>query len=401
MKNYIYILSAFLLFSSCKATKMIKLLNKGEVKEDTFLSEIPFEYRKGLIILKVTINEQIYDFLYDTGAPNVISKELASTLKVKPYVVNKTSDSQGKKEDIEYVILDKITVGSVNFLNTGAGIADLKRSSVIACLKIDGIIGANLMQKAIWQIDYQNQVLRLSNTLSSFDTENGKHIKFNQKLTGTPIVDVSLNGVISKDVTIDTGSNDDFGFSERTFKEFIKTDSTNKFVYGVGTTTSGIYGVGGVDTIYYSTVPTLSFGEIELKNQSANFRKNQAITIGNEFFKNYDVTYNWPEREMILTNKREYDNSSFNSFGFNFFFSEDKLIVSLLINDSEADKKGIKRGDQILLINNKDYSEMNQEKWCEVLYDDVLKTSKSIDLVILRDGEKINYHLEKENLLAQ
>src|SRR5690606_3325537 len=126
-----------------------------------------------------------------------------------------------KKEDLEYVILDEITIGCVNFLNTGAAIADLKRSSVIACLDIDGIIGANLMQKAIWQIDYQNQVLRVSNTLNSFNIENGKHIQFNQKFTGTPIVDVNLNGVVAKNVTIDTGSNDDFGFSEHTFNEFI------------------------------------------------------------------------------------------------------------------------------------------------------------------------------------
>ena len=58
-------------------------------------------------------------------------------------------------EELEYVLLPKVTVGCVDFLNTGAAIADLKRSSVIACLNVDGIIGANLMQKAIWQIDYE------------------------------------------------------------------------------------------------------------------------------------------------------------------------------------------------------------------------------------------------------
>lgn len=399
MKNFIYLISAVILLSSCKAMKMVKLMNKGEIHEDTFLSEIPFEYRMGLIVLKVKIKDQEYDFLYDTGAPNVISKELANTLNIKPFVVNRTSDSQGKKEDLEYVIIDKITIGDINFLKTGAAIADLKRSSVIACLDIDGIIGANLMQKAIWQIDYKNKVMRFSNTISSFDIKDGTHIQFSQKFTGTPIVDVDVNGTIEKNVTIDTGSNDDFGFSENNFNKFIALDSTIKTVFGIGTTTSGIYGVGGVDTVYYATIPKLSFGDVTLQNQTANFRKNQAITIGNEFFKNYNVTYNWPEKEMILTNKSEYDNSSFDSFGFNFFFSDEKLMVSLLIAGSEADKKGIQRGDQILNINGVDYSVINQEKWCTLLHESLLRKSKTVDVTILRNGSEMKYQLEKKNLL--
>jgi C-terminal processing protease CtpA/Prc len=157
--------------------------------------------------------------------------------------------------------------------------------------------------------------------------------------------------------------------------------------------------VGEDDTIYYTAVPKVSFGDIELNNQVVSFKGNEANTMGNEFFENYDVTYNWFEKEMILTDKKKADISSFNSFGFTYFFSEDKLIVSLVIQGSTADLKGIKRGEQIIEINGESYIEMNLEKWCELLDKNILRTSEIVEIKILRNGEEISYQLEKTNLL--
>ena len=398
-KKLIYLVLAITLLSSCKSIKMAKLLNHGTVQEGEFLNEVPFEYRMGLIILKVTIKGQEYDFLYDTGAPNVISKELANILNIKPYVVNKTGDSQGQKEELEYLLIDKITIGGIDFLETGAAVADLKKSSVIACLKIDGIIGANLMQKAIWQIDYENEVMRISNSISSFDVQDGIHVQFSQKFSGTPIVDINVNGVTEKNVTIDTGSNGDFGLSLNVYKQSREKDSTAKTVFGIGTTTSGLFGVGTADTIYYTAVPKISFGGVELSNQLTNFKGSHATTIGNEFFKNYDVTYDYFEKEMILTNKKDADISSFDSFGFTYFYSDNKLNVSLIIEGSDAHSKGLIRGDQIIHMNGTNYSEMNLDLWCELLNQNLLRISNSLNITILRDGEQITYQLEKKNLL--
>lgn len=397
MKITLLIFAFIFLFSSCKSLKMARLMSKGEVEQAQFTAEIPFEYPMGLIIIKATINGKEYDFLYDTGAPNVISKELEKELNLKPYLAYKTSDSQGNKDNLNYLLIDKISIGGINFLNTGAAVADLTQSSVIACLNVDGIIGANLMQKAIWQIDYTKKVMRLSNTMDAFNVENGQHIPFNQKITGTPTTDVNLNGTIVKNVTIDTGSNGEFGLSEKNFKE--AKDSIAPVVVSVGTTTSGLYGVGEADTNYYTTISNVSFGDIQLKNQLVSFSRDKSLTLGNEFFENYDITYNWFDKEMILTNKKEYDNSSFDSFGFSYFFTDSKLLVSLLMEGSEADLKGIKRGDQILEINGIDYSEMTQEKWCEILHNPVLRRGKTIDVTLLRDGEKSSFQFEKKDLL--
>ena len=372
-------------------------MSKGEIERQEFFSEIPFDDEMGLIIIKATISSKEFDFIFDTGAPNVISKELAQELNIKPYVSVKTSDSQGIKEELDYVLLPKVTVGCVDFLNTGAAVADLKRSSVIGCLNVDGIIGANLMQKAIWQIDYKNKLIIVSNTMDSFEIENGERIPFSQKVTGTPVTDINVNGTLVKNVTIDTGSNGGFSLSVKTYRE--AKDSLTPVAIGVGTTTSGIYGIGEVDTNYYTTFPFVSIGKLKLENQLVDFNKGKSLTLGNSFFENYVTTYNWPEKEMILTDNQEHDNSSFDSFGFSYFFNDGKLLVSLLIEDSEADLKGIKRGDQILSLNGIDYSEMNQEKWCEILHTNELRKGQSIDITLLRNGEKTSFQFDKKNQL--
>ena len=78
------LLTAILLLSGCSVQKKLaNLFQEGSIKQASFNAEIPFEYRLGLVIIKVELNNQTYDFVFDSGAPNVLSKELAATLGIK------------------------------------------------------------------------------------------------------------------------------------------------------------------------------------------------------------------------------------------------------------------------------------------------------------------------------
>ena len=82
LNKLIYSLIVLALLSSCASSKINKTLKQGNIVQKDFKVTVPFEYRNGLIILKVTIQDEIYDFILDTGASNVLSKELAEKLKV-------------------------------------------------------------------------------------------------------------------------------------------------------------------------------------------------------------------------------------------------------------------------------------------------------------------------------
>ena len=56
MKNLVFILLSTIAVTSCSSLKLVKLLKQGDVEQPSFTSEIPFEMRMGLVVVKVNIN---------------------------------------------------------------------------------------------------------------------------------------------------------------------------------------------------------------------------------------------------------------------------------------------------------------------------------------------------------
>lgn len=394
------LLIASVIFTGC-LIKKARIMKSGEVEQEEFKVEIPFEYRLELIILKVKIDGTEYDFLLDTGAPNVLSKELTRKLHLNSKVSQKVTDSQGENSDLDLVIIDKINIGGINFLNTGAVVVDLNISNEIACLKIDGIIGTNLMKKAIWEIDCQNQKITITNSLSSLEIPpDSKKIPFSQNLQGTPIIDINLNGQIEKSVIVDLGSNGDINVSGRKFNKLLKSNALTSTTFGYGISSSGLYGAGKTDTINYAIVPNISFGDITLKNQIVSFKKKKSSkTVGTNFFKNYRMIFSWFDKEIIMIKTNEYDNTKLNNYGFVPTFKGNKIFIGLLYNLSSAENAGLKLGDQILEIKGKDYNNVLPDHWCEIMDAGLTPDNNPISITVLREGEKLIFELVKTTLL--
>ena len=390
-----------LLLTSCSGLKTFKLMKSGEVEQEEFKVNIPFEYNLGMIILKVNISGEEYDFLLDTGAPNVISKELAQKYGLSNIFERKFGDSQGQTSDLGMIKLDEISIGGINFLNTGAAVADLKQSKEVGCLQIDGLIGSNLMRKAVWKFDYENQIITISNSVESLKiSESSEKIPFFTYITGTPIIDITLNDVKEKNVIVDLGSNGDISLSKKTFDKLVDTDPNISRTVSFGSSSSGLYGVGAKDSVHHALISNISFGDVALKNTVVEFTNESASTIGTNYFKNYDLIINWFDKEIIVTKKKEYDNSSLTSYGFSFNNKNDRLIVGGIYTNSSADHAGLKINDIILKIDTKKYGVLTADHWCNIIENGLFNEEKStITVIVLRQNEELTFHLEKTKLL--
>lgn len=390
-----------LLLTNCSALKTFKLMKSGEVEQKEFNVNIPFEYRLGMIILKVNISGKAYDFLLDTGAPNVISKELAQKEGLNNIFEQKFGDSQGQTSDLGMIKLDKISIGGIDFLNTGAAIADLKQSKEVGCLEIDGFIGSNLMKNAVWKFDLQNQIITISNSAASLNIpESSKKIPFFTHITGTPIIDIALNDVKEKNVIVDLGSNGDISLSKKTFNKLVDTDPSISRTVSFGPSSSGLYGVGATDSIQHALISNISFGDVALKNVVVEFTNESSSTIGTNYFKNYNLIINWFEKEIILTKKKEYDNSSLSSYGFSIGNKDDRLIVGGILTNSSAAIKGLKINDIILKIDSENYGVLTTDHWCHIVENGLFNEEKStITVIVLRQNKKLTFSLEKTKLL--
>lgn len=379
---------------------MIKVLKKGSVEQKEFKTEIPFEMRLGLVIIPVTIEGKTYEFLVDTGAPNVCSKELAAELKLKTKVSQNTGDSQGVKEKLDFVVVPEIYLNGICFKETGAAVADLKQSDVIACLDIDGIIGANLMKEAIWEFDYERKVITISDKKSSFTIpENGIHLPFTPALSSTPKVTITYNGVEDKNVTFDTGSNGLFTTSKATLKKIEEKKPPVKKAMSFGSSGSGLYGAAKADTSYIILIDSTQIGGLFIENNAVSI-ENGARLVGTKFLKNFRVIIDWNVKEILLIPVKPFENNTFESFGFSPFISENKLIINELYVNSEASKQGIKIGTQILEVDGIDYRTCSADQFCTIINKGLVpEEKKSLTLLVLIDGEEKTIQLTKEDVL--
>jgi predicted aspartyl protease len=400
--SVLLILTGLMLMTSCGILKQVKFITKGRVAQKEFVVKVPFEYRFGLIVIKVSIDGKEYDFIFDTGsAYNVISEELAEKLGIESDSKNKIVDSQGQSSKLSRVTIGKANIGGINFLNTGAVVSNLKPLNEIGCFRIDGLIGANLMRKAVWKIDVVNQILTITNSVDSLDIpESNYKIHFNPTLPGNPFIDIKLNNLVIKHVEIDLGSSGDISLNEDDLRKLLKSDSSISHIFSYGISSFGLYGISKFDSIYYAVVNDFTMGDVSFKNTIVSFKKNGLSTIGNKLFKNFDLILDWSAKEITMIQKKNYEYSSLSAFGFSYTTKENKLFVVQLFEKSQAYKDGLRLDDQIIKVGETSYDTISFEQWCSIAENGLFgKDDTEITIKVLRDTKELTFNLKKEKLL--
>ena len=390
---YVLILS----LSSCYSTRN-KIMNSGEIQQENFITEIPFNFEYGLPIIKIKINEIDYNFLVDTGAPTILSTELYKTLNLKSLTTSGVQDSNGNEKEENYVLIDNIKINNINFQNIGAISTDFNKVFEVKCLNLDGIIGSNLMSLAIWEFDYAAQTITITNNRNNLNIDKKSDVlsfkpKKNQR---TPKVDVFINNKKAKRITFDTGSNSDFSMS---LNEFSAVVLNSENIETFGNSSTGIYGKGADRTSLYSKVNSIKLGTISLQNQILNFKINASRTIGNKFLKNYKVVIDWNLNQINLSKISNYNSSQLNNFGFGYKIQNKKLYVGTIFKKSEAEKKGIQINDEIIAINELDVTNLSDEDLCNFIFNKITKEGENIKINILRKGKKLTFNLKKQLLI--
>jgi hypothetical protein len=403
MKNKILFLSCIFLFTllldSCKIIKTIKILKKGTITQKNFKEQISFETRAGLIVVKVNIDGKDYNFIFDSGATNCVTKELAAALKLKPVVNQTAEDAEGKKGGIQFAMIKELKMGNISFCNTGAAIIDLLAVPELACLKVDGLIGANQMRKCFWQIDYLKQQLTFASNLDSLKVPaSASSFSFKPLLTGTPLVEVELEGVKCDGNIFDTGSSGAVTLSAGSFKKVMKKNPAFKHIRGVGSSSSGLYGA-GFDTTYMAST-TLKAGTFTAANKVVEFKRDKG-NLGSDFFKDYIVTIDWKQNKIWFVPQAT-ESSPWETFGFVALKKQNKLVLTFLFENSPASDAGLNLGDEIVSINEKDFSNLSNEDYCSMIVNQApwKKENKLLVKFKTKGGMEKTVSLEKRNLLS-
>lgn len=292
----IRILSLFLIFSlfGCGGAKFISVATGGHLANDSFHRKIDCVYDLNHLFIDVEINGKTYLFLFDTGYEvSMIDQDLLDSLAFHPMKKQKTIGSSFDETKIVYGYLDQLSIDGISFNDIGVGIQDLSFiSSPFKDRKVQGVIGANILRKAFWQINYQQKSIlfsdQLSNVLPALDS-NTIILDMTPRNTsgwGLSFVDVTIDDVTAPFV-FDTGSS---GALTGSAQLFHKLKSTSVFR---DSTHSPL------------KIEQLFLEENRITDVSLDFGHMTRNLMGNAFLNRFIVTMDWQQNKLYLTSSSE------------------------------------------------------------------------------------------------
>ena len=123
-------------------------------------AEVPFElYQRHLIVTRGSIGPlNGRSLLIDTGTiPSMVDARIARKLKLKSE--SSTLVAFGRRVQIQSAVLDGLRIGPLQSGPVSAGISDL---SYLEGVRIDAIVGLDVLARKSFSIDYRTRVLRFA-----------------------------------------------------------------------------------------------------------------------------------------------------------------------------------------------------------------------------------------------
>jgi len=356
------LLLLILLAGSCASIKQFRYMSKGKAPKGTFRTEIPFELNNGLIVIKAKLNgsDKEFEFMVDSGAPvSVIYKEAFEESKAKTVMTYGVSDSQGNSTKSNYVMLD-IQIGNSDFKDILTAYSP-QVNEYIYCIATGGIIGADLMQTANWQIDFENKKIVISDKKksSSPDLKDYQKVSFSKRSPFSSMpwlniipgmtVNLTINGELFKDVYIDLGSSGELTLpknaaTDTLFKSDLKEVRT-------GYSTFGLLG-GQMDTAFYYRSSTIFVEKMNLNPHSIHIAKHNHSLLGTGIFSDYTLFIDFRKQDLYLKPiaQKAKDEKKL-GFSISYDSKSSMCYVASLYEGSSAALAGLQLNDTIVEIN--------------------------------------------------
>lgn len=383
MKKILYPL--FFFCSVLLSAQGKKFFETGTVQMKNPVEKINLRYTNDLPFVKVGIGGKTYNFLFDSGAPTVISSAIYNELNLEKKHKGKVKDAQKNKQEQIFTELPEMIVDNVVFKRVGAIVLDLN-SAELGCLKVDGLIGANQMAKLFWRVNYSESSLEATKDLSLFDL-NGYDIilPFEVQPQKTPLVKTKI---LDKNVklTFDTGASGRLRITDDNFDPKKVKHSIETF----GTSAVGAFGAGKPVVGYIFKTDQLTLGNNNFQNEVVT--TGSSNLIGNDFFKDFSFVFDWKNNKIYMKRIKNTP-VKLESFGFSYRFVDAKPVVAFVFQEENFP---LKIGDSIISINDINLDNLNQDTACHYFMNRIEKDLRAIDIKIKRDGKILDFKLNKK-----
>lgn len=330
-------------------------IKKGKVEESTFHSSVDIEIKTGLLIVPITLKGKEYRFIFDSGAPTSISKDIQAELQFKTLVKSTIVDSEGNRKKVNYVSIDTLFINEVPFFMQTAFVGDYTTNPVLKCIGVDGIIGSNTMRYCNWTIDSEMKKISFYSHPAEEDSILTFHVPFRTNSQFALLVDLHIGKAKVKNIKIDYGSNGDLSLPYSAFSELEEAGLFDKKYNVLGYSQSGLLGKVNESDYKLTYIDSLYLGDCLFKNVKA--KSKGSGLFGNHLLSEYTVTIDW--QNMLLhfkENKNTLRSSATFGVGLGKGEKENEIYIQSIIEGSEAYKIGLRPLMKVRKVDDLDFT---------------------------------------------
>ncbi|MHC5353844.1 retropepsin-like aspartic protease [Myroides sp. LJL115] len=259
--------------------------------------EIPYDDQAGWMLIKLKVNDQDMNFIFDTGWDGIaIRKSLLQEYQTSSQI--NAVDANNVVQEVETLKVKSIKVGNYTFFNlhfTNLEDFPMLEDPIFDCYKIDGILGNSIYRDRVLEIDPIAKKIILqdpSKELMDKLIDNGFMAINNANRTQQNRIVLPMNLAGGRvDMLFDTG---DTGYlSLGVNKEIVSFLSDQKFNKYLSVGSIGAFGID--DKLAQSFIASdlqVGLGSLVMENQEVTFMANNFVSqVGVEFIKQFHLVY--------------------------------------------------------------------------------------------------------------
>jgi len=263
--------------------------------------EIEFEILSDLIIIKAEINGVTGNFLFDNGfSLSAVNQEFANLANIDFVNSSNISDANNNQSSTPETTVDSVVINNQIFLKTG--FIQINTDVFFPCDHIDGIIGASIINKANWKINFEEKKIQFSSVPFR---EEGFKLPVSFSNNNSSFTTIFILGTPYK-CKIDLGSTNGIKINKVYAKNSFDGLSAEK---RIGIMSISVNGLGNIDTVYHLSekIPLTNSGNtlpVQARILIKDKLKYQGY-IGINYLNNYELIINSTEKEYVLLNPKE------------------------------------------------------------------------------------------------
>jgi hypothetical protein len=356
-------------------------LNQGKIRRKSYYETIPFEYIKDKIIVPVTINGKVRRFIFDTGAPTIISEALQEEMKYKTLRKEHVVDINSNKESVAFVRADHVFLGGLEFNGIPAMVNALEEVPW-SCFNADGFIGSNLLRNSVVQINKSRKQLIITNDINKLD-HLGEQSKLELNRQSSPHIKLSISGEKPRYVLFDSGSDDFVNLNQDYFEDLQKHNrdfDIERTGYGSGK--MGMFGAGKKEKVFRLKLDSLNFDRTTITDPVVEV-SNTGNRLGAKVLKYGVVTLDYRNKNFYFSTPGEtlqFKEPNSSGLGFRPVIRRDTFQVGLVWENSLVDSLGLEPGNEIIRINEYNFKDSLEHSFCKTWLNDILRETEVFDI---------------------